>query len=105
MALDNTPLFAALPARYLESLAVQARRRSYKRGETIFRHGDVGNALYFLEAGRVKIVVTSEQGEDVLLAVLGPGEVFGELSVFDGLPRSATVEVIEDAVALSLDRQ
>ncbi len=104
-ALETSPLFSTLPPRHLENLTVHSRRRVFRRGETIFRHGDVGNALYFLESGRVKVVVTSEQGEDVLLAVLGPGEVFGELSIFDGLPRSATVEVIEDATALALDRQ
>ena len=102
--LENTLLFAPLSPRHLASITQQARRRTFRRGETIFRHGDVGNALYFLESGRVKIVVTSEQGEEVLLAVLGPGEVFGELSVFDGLPRSATVVVLEDAVALALER-
>jgi CRP/FNR family transcriptional regulator/CRP/FNR family cyclic AMP-dependent transcriptional regulator len=104
-ALTTSPLFAALPPKHLDALTANSRRRLFRRGETIFRHGDVGNALYFLETGRVKVVVTSEQGDDVLLAVLGSGEVFGELSVFDGLPRSATVEVLEDATVLSLDRQ
>jgi CRP/FNR family transcriptional regulator/CRP/FNR family cyclic AMP-dependent transcriptional regulator len=85
-------------------LAQQARRRVFRRGETVFRHGDVGNALYFLERGRVKVVVTSEQGEEVLLAVLGPGEVFGELSVFDGQPRSATIAALEDTATLMLER-
>ena len=103
-ALQSAALFAALPSRHLQALVLQARRRFFRRGETIFRHGDIGNALYFLDSGRVKIVVTSEQGEEVLLAILGPGEVFGELSVFDGMPRSATVVAVEDVTALMLDR-
>src|SRR4051812_30945539 len=102
--LQGSPLFGSLPERQLDALMRHARRRVFRRGETIFRHGDIGNALFLLENGRVKVVVTSEQGEEVLLAGLGPGEVFGELSVFDGLPRSATVVVLEDVVSLQLDR-
>ncbi len=104
MTLDRAPLFAALPRRHLELLASLARRRVFQRGDTIFRHGDIGSSLYFIESGRVKVVVTSDQGEEVLLAVLGPGEVFGELSVFDGMPRSATVIALEDLTTLALER-
>ena len=104
LSLETAPLFELLPPRHVQLLAQHARRRVFRRGETIFRHGDPGVALYVLEHGRVKVVVSSEQGDEVLLAVLGAGDVFGELSVFDGLPRSATLVALEDTIALMLER-
>ena len=102
--LHEVVLFAALPPNQLGELAQLVRRRSYQRGATIFHKGDPGTGLYLLTTGRVKVLVPSETGEEALLAVLESGDRFGELALFDGLPRSATVVAVEATEVLQLDR-
>jgi CRP/FNR family cyclic AMP-dependent transcriptional regulator len=103
-ALRQVPLFAELPPERIQELAQMVRRRTYHRGETIFHKGDPGSGLYLLTAGQVKIVLPSETGEEALLAVLEAGDFFGELALFDGLPRSATVVAVQNAEVLVLHR-
>ena len=100
----HSPLLANLPADALTRLAGAARRRSYRRGEVIFHQGDPGDSLHFLTEGRVKVVLDAETGEEAVIAILGPGECFGELALIDGEPRSATVETLEPVQTLSLSR-
>jgi CRP/FNR family transcriptional regulator/CRP/FNR family cyclic AMP-dependent transcriptional regulator len=103
-SLAQVPLFAELPPDRLRELAQMCRRRVYQRGETIFHKGDPGSGLYILTGGQVKIVLPSETGEEALLAVLEAGDFFGELALFDGLPRSATVVAVQNAEVLVLHR-
>jgi CRP/FNR family transcriptional regulator/CRP/FNR family cyclic AMP-dependent transcriptional regulator len=103
-SLAQVPLFAELPPDRLRELAQMCRRRVYQRGETIFHKGDPGTGLYVLTEGQVKIVLPSEAGEEALLAVLEPGDFFGELALFDGQPRSATVVAVTRAETLLLPR-
>jgi len=100
----HSPLLANLPSDALARLAGAARRRSYRRGEVIFHQGDPGDSLHFLTEGRVKVVLDAETGEEAVIAILGPGECFGELALIDGEPRSATVETLEPVQTLSLSR-
>jgi CRP/FNR family cyclic AMP-dependent transcriptional regulator len=102
--LSRVPLFAELPPDRIHELAQVVRRRTYHRGETIFHKGDPGNGLYIIASGQVKIVLPSEMGEEAMLAVLEAGEFFGELALFDGLPRSATVVAVQNAEVLVLHR-
>ena len=102
--LGNVQLFAELSPDRIRELAQLVRRRTYHRGETIFHKGDPGSGLYILTGGQVKIVLPSDTGEEAMLAVLEPGEFFGELALFDGLPRSATVVACENAEVLVLHR-
>jgi len=102
--LTHSPLLANLPPEALSKLASAARRRSYRRGEVIFHQGDPGDALHFLTEGRVKVVLDAETGEEAVIAILGPGECFGELALIDGEPRSATVETLEPVQTVSLAR-
>ncbi|MGE3272966.1 MAG: Crp/Fnr family transcriptional regulator, partial [Chloroflexota bacterium] len=95
---------ANLPEDALTRLGSTARRRTYRRGEVIFHQGDPGNSLHFLTDGRVKVVLDAETGEEAVIAILGPGDCFGELSLIDGEPRSATVETLESVQTLSLSR-
>jgi CRP/FNR family transcriptional regulator, cyclic AMP receptor protein len=88
----------------LEQLAARARRRTYRRGEVLFHEGDPGDALVILETGTVKVIVYSESGDETVLAIVGPGESFGELAVIDGAARSATVQALEAVEALSIPR-
>ncbi len=103
-ALRQVALFAELSEDRIQELAQVVRRRAYHRGEIIFHKGDPGNGLYLITLGQVKVVLPSETGEEAVLAVLEASEFFGELALFDGLPRSATVEAVTDAEMLVLHR-
>jgi CRP/FNR family cyclic AMP-dependent transcriptional regulator len=100
----NSPLFAELPEEILVSLAEGATERRYGKGEHVFHQGDPGDSLFVLVEGRVKVVVTSEGGGEMVLVTLRPPDTFGELAVVDGRPRSATAETIEATIALSVAR-
>ena len=66
------------------------RSRRFRRGEVIFHIGDPGDALFVIVSGEVKISLPSETGDEAILATLRPGDVFGELALLDGAPRSAS---------------
>lgn len=102
--LAQVPLFADLDAESLHQLAASAHRRGFHAGEVIFHRGDPGQVLYVIRQGKVKISLTSPEGQEVALAVLGPGECFGELALLDGQPRSADAQAMETVQAYSLQR-
>ena len=76
-----------------------------RRGEVLFHEGDSGDKLYIVLDGKVKLGRTSSDGRENLLAILGPGSMFGELSLFDPGPRSATVTAVTDAEFVSLSHE
>ena len=100
--LARIPLFAGLTAEELEGLEACLRRRPYRKGEVIFVQGDPGTSLYFIETGRVKIVLTSPEDKQVVLARLGPADFFGDLALPDGQPRSADAVAQEPSQLLLL---
>lgn len=102
--LRRTELFGHVGDDGLLRIAERSTTRRYKKGHLVFRQGDPGHCLFVLVDGLVKVVVTSEQGEEMVLVTLEPPATFGELAVIDGRPRSASVEVIEPATVLSLER-
>jgi CRP/FNR family cyclic AMP-dependent transcriptional regulator len=102
--LAQVPLFADLDADSLRQLASAAHRRAFRVGEIIFNHGDPGQVLYVIRQGKVKIYLTSPDGQELSLAVFGPGECFGELALLDGQPRSAAAEAIEPVETYTLQR-
>src|SRR2546425_13243882 len=91
--LATTRLFAGLDEETLRGVGERFSLRRYRRGQIIFAQGDPGDSLYVVASGRVKVMVGSAEGEEMVLATLGPRETFGELALFDGGERSATVEV------------
>jgi CRP/FNR family cyclic AMP-dependent transcriptional regulator len=101
--LADVPLFAALDDDAGDTLARALQHRSLDRGYVIFREGDVGDRLFLVTAGKVKISRRSSDGRENLLAVLGPGEMFGELSLFDPGPRTATAAAVTECTVASLD--
>lgn len=86
----DLPLLARLPEEDLRALASRGRVRTYSAGSIIFREGDTGDSLHIVIEGRVRVTVLSPSGEEATLALLGPGESCGELSLVDGRPRSAS---------------
>lgn len=102
--LQRVPIFSRLDPADRESLARAMRRRTYKRGDVLFHRDDEGSLLYCILSGRVRIFLPTGAGEEVTLDILKPGDVFGELAVFDELPRSASASALEDVAVLTLDR-
>jgi CRP/FNR family transcriptional regulator/CRP/FNR family cyclic AMP-dependent transcriptional regulator len=102
--LQRVPLLAALTNADREALARSASRRRYRRGDIIFQKDDPGQSLFIVARGSVRIYVPSSQGADLTLAVLGPGQFFGDLSLLDGRPRSASASVLADTSVVTLER-
>ena len=102
--LARTALFGGLDAISLAGAAAACTRRGYARGEVLCVQGEPGASLFVVVSGLVKVVFTAEQGDEMLLATLGPAETFGEVAVLDGGPRSASVIALEPTLALTLAR-
>jgi CRP/FNR family transcriptional regulator, cyclic AMP receptor protein len=103
-ALAKCPLFAHATAATLQSVANNLRRRRFRRNEVIFHQGDPGDSLHIVANGAVKIVLPSAEGEEAIIATLREGDFFGELSLLDGAPRSATATALEPSETLVLPR-
>ena len=103
-ALRRCPLFAPCPQAVLADVGRRLRHRHFRRNEVIFHQGDPGDALHVITAGSVKIVLPSPEGEEAIIATLRAGDFFGELSLLDGEPRSATAVAVEPTETLSLPR-
>jgi CRP/FNR family transcriptional regulator len=101
---NSNGILAALPTGFVSALLARARPVSLKRGEVLFHKGDLGDNCYWLQAGTVKETVPSEHGLERIVAILGPGAIVGELSVIDGLPRSASIEALTECRLLSVRR-
>jgi CRP-like cAMP-binding protein len=102
--LAQLPLFAALAPAHQAELADLLRRRRYAPDEVIFHEGDPGAALYIIESGAVAVRLSSYEGKEVVLALLGRGDVLGELALLDGEPRSADAVARESTQLLALQR-
>jgi len=104
LALKQVPFFLGLSDRELTPLATHCRRRQYRRNQVIFHQDDPGDSLYVVLSGRVRIVLPSPEGEDIVLAVFASRDCFGELSLLDGKPRSATAIAQDACEVLTLGR-
>ena len=103
-SLAAIPFFGGLEPAALERLAAGMRSRRFRRGEVIFHVGDPGDALFVIVAGEVKISLPSETGDEAILATLRPGDVFGELALLDGAPRSASASALTPTETVILPR-
>jgi CRP-like cAMP-binding protein len=92
----DTPFLRWLTDEEAQDLLVSSQRRTFSRGDVVFREGDDGGEVMVLRKGRVK-VSARRAGREVILSVLDPGSILGELSALDGAPRSATVAALEEA--------
>lgn len=93
--LRNIPLFQALDDADLAHIEELATDRVVPRGGIILNEGHAGDSLFAIAAGRVKVFIADEDGREITLKMLGPGECFGEMSLIDQEPRSASVGAVE----------
>ena len=96
------PLFERMTYEEQDELRSMMSRTTLRRGETLFNEGEDGDRLYILVSGKVKLGHTSPDGRENLLAVLGPGEIVGELTLFDPGPRSTTATAVAPTELLNL---
>lgn len=103
--LVQAPLFSVLPKGELETLAAQFHDVRYRKGEIIFREGEPAARLFLIDEGQVKLTIASPGGNELLIALLGRGEIFGELSIIERGPRAmdATAMAATRVFALSAD--
>jgi CRP-like cAMP-binding protein len=102
--LAEIPMFSSVAPEDLNGLAALIQRRDYEKGEIIFHEGDEGTALFIIRKGEVLIRLSHEDGKEVVLGLLTRSDVFGELALLDGDPRSADAVAREPTQLLMLSR-
>ncbi|MEO3888753.1 Crp/Fnr family transcriptional regulator [Nonomuraea sp. B5E05] len=102
--LAEIPLFRVLGESGIRSTAQTGLARRYRSGQIIFHQGDPGESLYVLLDGLVKVVFTTEHGDEIVLNMLGRGDTFGEMALLDGSPRSASIVTARAAWVFALPR-
>ena len=101
----KAPLFTALDDAASASLLANMVSVKITKGTVLFAEGDGGDQLYVIAEGKLKLGTSSGDGRENLLSILGPGEMFGELSLFDPGPRTSTATAVTDAKLLSLGQE
>ena len=103
--LKKVPLFSELDEGELHQLASVVREQHYRKHTTIVHVDDPGSSLYILKSGLVKITIEDQHGDEMILRILYPTDFFGEMSLLDGMPRSATVTAQESSEVLTIARE
>jgi CRP/FNR family transcriptional regulator, cyclic AMP receptor protein len=104
LLLRNVPLFSSLSGDQLLLLASVLSRKPYPRDSAVIAAGDPADALYVVISGRLKVVVSGNEGREAILAILNRGDFFGEIGLIDQEPRSATVVTLEPCELLTITR-
>ena len=102
--LRRVPLLSSLNEQQLETLAAGSARRNFPKGRTIVSEGEPSQSLYILLSGRAKVQRSDSEGKEVILAVLGSGDFFGEMSLIDDAPRSASVITLESCDFMAINK-
>ncbi len=100
--LHQVPVFSALAEPELERVAEVAVPRQFATGEVVFREGDESDTCYVVRSGHARAIREHPDGRSITLARFGPGDIFGELAMFDDERRSATVEALEPTEAIAI---
>jgi CRP/FNR family cyclic AMP-dependent transcriptional regulator len=103
--LKDIPYFSELTIGEMQKLVASSQKRKYSRGSIVVHQDDVGDESYLIMIGKVKVIVTHTGGEEIILNILKSGDFFGEMAVFDNMPRSATVVADEDCELLIISRE
>jgi CRP/FNR family transcriptional regulator, cyclic AMP receptor protein len=104
LSLRNIDLFSGLNDHQLDVLQAGARLRHYTRGSVIVTEGDDAHALFIVGKGTLKAYLSGNDGKEVILSTLGPGDYFGELALIDNEPRSAMVATLEPSELLQISK-
>lgn len=102
---ERSLVFAAMTEAEIDELLRGARLVELPARRVVFHAGEAGDSLYVLLSGKVKVSLLSADGKEAILSLMGAGDVFGEMSLLDGLPRSATVTSLEDCRLMQIGRQ
>ena len=102
--LKNVPIFADLSSSDLEKISNKMILRNYNKGQVILLEESKGETFFVINTGEVKVTKLSDDGREVILAILGESDFFGEMSLLDGEGRSANIVANEDSTALTLSR-
>ncbi len=102
--LEKVPIFTGLDRKHLKQLSRIIVPRTFKTGDVIIKEGDQGAGVFIVASGRVEVVRRAEGDKMQVLNSLGPGDFFGEMALFEGFPRSATVRCLEDTELLAMTR-
>src|SRR5574337_326140 len=102
--LEEVTFFQLLDKDERATLAAVLDEANCRKGEVLFRHGDPGDSLYIIRRGQIELFVKDHTGEKIVLTVAGAGDLFGELSLLDNGPRTATAQALDDTDLLVLDR-
>ncbi len=100
--LQGVPAFSTLGDEDLARVAEVTVPRTFQAGESVFREGDQSDTCYVVRSGHVRAVREHSAGRSLTLATLGPGDIFGELAIFDEEHRSATVEALEETEVVAI---
>ena len=103
--LKAVPLFASFPEDQLRMLTTVVTRKSVTRSTMVMAAGDATDSLYIILSGRLKVMMSDAEGKEVILAILGPGEFFGEMGLIDDEPRSASVVALEACELLGITKR
>ena len=98
----KAPIFSGLDASAADALRASMNLVKLRKGQSLFKEGDDGDHLFVVSSGKVKLGTKSVDGRENLLMILGPGDMFGELSLFDSGPRTATATAVTDSKLLAL---
>jgi small-conductance mechanosensitive channel/CRP-like cAMP-binding protein len=105
MLMEKVDIFKPLSRDERQRLVEAARVQTYAVGECPVRQGDAGDSFYIIKRGSVDVIVEKEPGQGAVVAALGPGTFFGEMSLLTGAVRTATIRVTEDAEFVVIDRE
>ncbi len=102
--LEKVPIFAGLDRKHVKQLSRIMVARTFKTGDVIIKEGDQGAGVFVITSGQVEVVGGAQKASPTVLNTLGPGDFFGEMALFEGFPRSATVRCLEDTECLAMTR-
>ena len=102
--LKKVPIFSELGRRDLERLSKLMVPRAVKAGEVIIKEGDQAAGFFVISSGKVEVVRGADSSSPQVLNTLGTGDFFGEMALFEGFPRNATVRAVDDVECLAMTR-
>jgi CRP-like cAMP-binding protein len=103
-SLSRNRLFSGLESFYIKDVMARGEIRSWPAASQMISEGESGDAVYFITSGKAKVTLYGEEGREIVLAILKEGDMFGEMSIIDGKPRSANVEAVKDIDCLVISK-